>query len=65
MLEELGKEELLELLHAYDRYIQNANDENRFLTAGIPSVSMSFTIVNISTKTSRRKMCRNYKTEVN
>lgn len=36
MLEELGKEELLELLHAYDRYIQNANDENRYSNGWYP-----------------------------
>lgn len=30
MLEELSKEELLDLIDAYDRYIQNANDEDRY-----------------------------------
>lgn len=34
ILKELSKETLLELTAAYDRYIQNANDENRYILDG-------------------------------
>lgn len=30
MLNELSREELLELLYTYDKYIQTANDENYY-----------------------------------
>lgn len=30
MLDNLSKNELLKLLYTYDKYIQNANEENRY-----------------------------------
>jgi hypothetical protein len=35
-MNELPKGELLSLLHAYDRYIQEANDENRYREGWFP-----------------------------
>jgi len=36
MLSELEKDELLELLNAYDRYIQDANDDDRYREGWYP-----------------------------
>lgn len=36
MLEELDKEELLALISAYDRYIQSANNDNRYADGWYP-----------------------------
>jgi hypothetical protein len=35
-MEELSRKELLNLLVAYDRYIQEANDENRYAAGWYP-----------------------------
>ena len=41
MIEELSKDELIELLTAYDRYIQSANDEERYVNDGFYPVCIS------------------------
>ena len=35
-MESLSKEELLDLLIAYDKYIQEANDDNRYAEGWFP-----------------------------
>lgn len=35
-LERLDKDELLDLIRAYDEYIQNANDENLYSSGWLP-----------------------------
>lgn len=41
-LNKIGKEELVALLDAYDTYIQEANDENRFDEGWRPVCVMEF-----------------------
>ena len=35
-MDQLSKEELLDLLYAYDKYIQEANDDNRYAEGWYP-----------------------------